>query len=361
MAQALASVSARTSTAWTVVLTVAVMAIGPLMVHGPELSGFLVFLPAAAAGVCTLRQTIWVALWTLFVTGCVLLVEPAASAKATAALLIAAVGCGLFAVYLCRWRLTHVDAALRLQSAAHAMQRHLLRSLPRRARSVTMAGVHAPLGTDTLIGGDAYDLAETAHGTRVLIADVQGKGLGALGTSVAVVAAFREAAHIEPDVLGVTEAMERAVELQNRYAVETGESERFVTAVVLDIADDGRVSAVNCGHPLPYLMADGQARPLPIGDADVPLGLGSLTGSRAAASFEFPHGSTILLYSDGLNEGRSRDGTFFPLDERVAALAQTSAPDVGHQLWQQLLHFTHHRLQDDTTILTLVRTPPRPA
>nr|WP_257101369.1 PP2C family protein-serine/threonine phosphatase [Streptomyces sp. alain-838] len=331
------------------------MAIGPLMGRAPELSGFLVFLPAAAAGVCTVRQTAWVSLWTILVTVGAVLLGPTPTTRGAAALVGLAVACGLFAVYLCRWRLAHVQAALRLQNAATAMQRHLLRPLPRSTRHVTAAGVHVPLGEDVPIGGDVYDVVETSHGTRVLIADVQGKGLGALGTSVAVVSAFRNAAHAETSVLGVADALETTVELQNRYAAESGETERFVTAVILGIDDDLDVEVVNCGHPMPYCLDSGRARPVPIEHADVPLGLGPLADERTVSNFAFPPGAMLVLFSDGVNEGRSRDGSFFPLEEHLAALARDPTADLGRRLWREVKQFTGDHPQDDTTVLTVTR------
>ncbi|MFJ8194098.1 PP2C family protein-serine/threonine phosphatase [Streptomyces sp. NPDC096094] len=355
MSQESGTVTGRASALWAAAITVAVMAIGPLMGHLPELSGFLVFLPAAAAGVCTVRQTAWVSVWTVLVTAGALLLGPTPTNRGAAALLCLAVACGLFATYLCRWRLAHVEAALRLQSAATAMQRHLLRPLPRTTKHVTTTGVHVPLGEDVPIGGDVYDVMETSHGTRVLIADVQGKGLGALGTSVAVVSAFRNAAHAESSVLGVAEALEKTVELQNRQAVESGDAERFVTAAILGIGDGLDVEVVNCGHPVPYCLESGISRLVPIDAADVPLGLGPLAGDRTVSRFAFPRGAVLVLFSDGLNEGRSRDGRFFPLEERLAALAKDPTGDLARRLWRQVTEFTGGRPQDDTTVLTVTR------
>jgi Serine phosphatase RsbU, regulator of sigma subunit len=340
---------------WTVLLTVLVMCIGPTLGYAPEFAGFLVFLPAAAAGVCTVRQTMWISLWTAFVTICTVIVEPSTGLAASLALAALSIGFGAFSVYLCGWRLRHVETAVRLQKAADAMQRHLLRSLPIHVGDTVLAGVHKALGDDVMTGGDVYDMVDSAHGVRVMIADVQGKGLGALGAAVAVVTAFREAAHTEASLVDVAEAMEQAVELQNSYAIQTGESERFVTAVVLSLGPDRNMSMVNCGHPLPYLVGAEGVRRVDAGPADVPLGLGSLSGPRTTTRFPLDHGQQLVLFSDGLDEGRSRDGTFFPLREHLTQLRSTPADDLGRRLWEQLQEFTGHRQQDDTTVLTLCR------
>ena len=58
-----------------------------------------------------------------------------------------------------------------------------------------------------LVGGDIYDIMETAYGTRVILADVEGKGLPALGAAMAVVGSFREAAHRESTLTGLVEGI----------------------------------------------------------------------------------------------------------------------------------------------------------
>ena len=50
-------------------------------------------------------------------------------------------------------------------------------------------------GAEARIGGDLYEAVNTAHGVRLLIGDVRGKGLLAVETAAAMLAAFREAAY----------------------------------------------------------------------------------------------------------------------------------------------------------------------
>ncbi|SEG57520.1 Stage II sporulation protein E (SpoIIE) [Actinacidiphila yanglinensis] len=348
-----ARLSARSPVLWTAVLTVLVMVIGPTLNRAPEFAGFLVFLPAAAAGVCTVKQTAWISAWTAFVTVCAIVIGPSPGLGGSVALIMVAIGFGAFAVYLCHWRLKHVAAAVRLQKAADAMQRHLLRPLPVHAGQATLAGVHAALGDDVLIGGDIYDMVESAHGVRVMVADVQGKGLGALGSAVAAVAAFRDAVHAHDSLVAVSDAMEKAVDLQNSYFAQTGEPERFVTAVILGVRQDGEITMVNCGHPAPYLLDASGVRQATSEPADVPLGLGGLAGPRTATRFSMDAHQTLVLFSDGLNEARDRDGEFFPLRERLSTLLNVPGDEVAARLWRQLQEFTGDRQQDDTTVLTL--------
>jgi serine phosphatase RsbU (regulator of sigma subunit) len=179
---------------------------------------------------------------------------------------------------------------------------------------------------ETLVGGDVYDISDTAFGTRVMVADVQGKGLAAIGAAFAVVGAFREAAHREPTLAALAEALERAVDRQNQYAAEAGEQDRFVTALLLELGESGATEAVNCGHSLPYLLGPSGVRRPPLAEADLPLGLGALTADpRAVHRFTFAPEDTLLLFTDGVDESRDAAGHFFPLHERLEAL-RTAPP-----------------------------------
>ncbi|MGW6159925.1 SpoIIE family protein phosphatase, partial [Streptomyces sp. NPDC055144] len=69
----------------------------------------------------------------------------------------------------------------------------------------------------------------------------------------------------------LVDVLDAAVVRHNAYAAETGDSERFVTALVVEITPDEHVQFANCGHDLPYLVCDGVATALTL-SASVPLG-----------------------------------------------------------------------------------------
>ncbi|MFJ5103576.1 SpoIIE family protein phosphatase [Streptomyces sp. NPDC088554] len=145
---------------------------------------------------------------------------------------------GVLSVLGCRYRIHHENELLRLRSTATAMQRSILRPLPLRDTRVLMDGAYEPLHEDKLVGGDIYDLVSSPYGTRVLIGDVQGKGLPAIGVAFAALGSFREAS-----LTGLVDALESSVVRHNAFAPQTGEPERFVTALVLDIDDASGATA----------------------------------------------------------------------------------------------------------------------
>ncbi|MFG2830796.1 SpoIIE family protein phosphatase [Streptomyces sp. NPDC048434] len=84
-----------------------------------------------------------------------------------------------------------------------------------------------------------------------------GKGLTAIGEAALLLGAFREAAHQHTDLPALAAALEQSV---SRYqadfepAEEAGE--RFVTALLLEIPDDGHMTHMtSCGHPAPLLLS----------------------------------------------------------------------------------------------------------
>src|SRR5207253_10415119 len=102
-----------------------------------------------------------------------------------------------------------------------------------------------------LVGGDLYDIAITQSGPRLIIGDVKGKGLDAVGRCAAVLAIFRELAFGEPVLTGLAEKM-------NARLSRDMEVEDFVTVILAEFAP-GEVRIVNCGHHPPVKLAFGGA------------------------------------------------------------------------------------------------------
>ncbi|GAP47521.1 integral membrane protein [Streptomyces azureus] len=76
--------------------------------------------------------------------------------------------------------------------------------------------------------GDLYEVVTSPHGVRVIVGDVQGKGLEAVETAAVVLGAFREAAPGEADLAAVGCRLERAVERQL-------EGEKCATAILAEV------------------------------------------------------------------------------------------------------------------------------
>ncbi|WP_223837927.1 PP2C family protein-serine/threonine phosphatase [Streptomyces venezuelae] len=362
--------------------------------------------------VCVLAWTGAAVSWELTSPGVL-----GASLASCAAFLLLATACALHI----RQRL--LAELRRTQEIAGAAQRALLRPLPPRIEGLALAAVHG-----AAVGGDLYDALPTRYGVRVVIGDVRGHGLPALGAAAAVLGAFREAAYDEHTLAGVLRRMERALgrHLRDRAKAEhpaaggssprrgqgEGEpeapvAEEFVTVLLLEIGRDGRLTALNCGHPWPYVLPSAVpagsglgpgpgplrgAFPLPApsrnrGSAPDPVGrpgsarhpgtgavslrrrperlcrseplppLGVLplpAGLAARDCGQLRPGEGLFLHTDGAEDARDRTGRCFPLRGALAeAAAGTTPARLVAGVHAALLRHTSGRPADDIALLVL--------
>ncbi|MFD0019653.1 PP2C family protein-serine/threonine phosphatase [Streptomyces sp. NPDC058382] len=313
----------------------------------------LVVVPALVSVFCTVRQTVVAAAWTMPILVASRLVSGGGFWDIASGLLFSLLACAL-GVGACSMRIRHVTEIARLRSAAVALQRQILRPLPVLTDQVLVDGIYAPIEEDRLVGGDIYEVVQSPYGTRVIIGDVQGKGLAAIGAGFAALGAFREAAIREPALTGVVDAVEDAVARHNAFSAQTGEIERFVTALVLGLDGDGQVRAVNCGHLVPRLLHDGVASAVPLRRTSVPLGMAELSNeARVAERLDFPPGATLLMFTDGVTEARDATGAFYPLDARLGRWAGLGPRELLDTLHADLEDFSGGVRRDDVAMLTL--------
>lgn len=317
----------------------------------------LVVVPALVSVFGTIRQTVGVASWIMVVAVISRLVTGGTFWDITSSVVFTVLA-SFLGVGACALRIRHATEIARLRSAAVALQRQILRPLPVVTGEVVAHGTYAPIEEDRLVGGDIYEVVSSPYGTRVIIGDVQGKGLAAIGAGFAVLGAFREAAIREPSLTGVVDALEDAVARHNAFSAQTGEIERFVTALVLDFGSDGRVRAVNCGHLPPRLLHDHVARPVPLCRTSVPLGLAELSNeARATEDLDLPAGGTLLMFTDGVTEARDAAGAFYPLDTRLGRWADLGPRELLAALHHDLEEFSGGVRRDDIAVLAVRRTP----
>ncbi len=207
-------------------------------------------------------------------------------------------------------------------SVAEAAQRAVLRPLPRQLGPLQLGVVYLAAAADAKVGGDLYDVTVTPHGIRLIMGDVRGKGLGAVEVAADVLGMYREVAH------EVHTLAELARRLDAGLARRWGQHEEFVTALLAEIDPaGGRLTIYSCGHPPPILISPGGVTVLEVPAPAPPLGLLTLgDGSGAGRSLPFRPNDQLLLYTDGVTEARDREHVFYPLDERLAALAAAPGP-----------------------------------
>lgn len=222
---------------------------------------------------------------------------------------------------------------VQVQAVAEATQRALLRPLPPRLGPVRLAGTYRAADEAALIGGDFYSVRATPYGVRVVVGDVRGKGIGATETVATVTSVFREAATWAPTLTEVADRIELAM-ARDRADVDAGVSltspgrgeqpggwagELFATAVLLEFPEEGGyVRVLDRGHP-PLVRLGGRDGVTQLNSQHaLPLGFGDLAREQATVrSYRLTECETLVAYSDGVTEARSRDGRFYPLVRRL--------------------------------------------
>jgi Stage II sporulation protein E (SpoIIE) len=209
-------------------------------------------------------------------------------------------------------------------SVAEAAQRAVLRQLPDTVGPLNVGVVYLAAAAEARVGGDLYEVVATSeHGIRMIIGDVRGKGLEAVEVAADIIGRFRELAH------SVHTLDEIAYRLDAGLTRRWGKHEEFVTALLAQVDPErGRLTILNCGHPPPILVsAAGEVTVLEVRAPAPPLGLITLgNDSGAKQAYAFEPNDQLLLYTDGVTEARDANREFYPLDERVAALAPQALP-----------------------------------
>jgi serine phosphatase RsbU (regulator of sigma subunit) len=243
------------------------------------------------------------------------------------------------------------------RGVAEAAQRALLPMPPSRIGGLDVAARYEAAHADARIGGDLYAVQETPFGVRLIVGDVRGKGLEAVGTVAVLLGAFREAAEDEVSLEGVAARLDRAL---NREAARDGDPERiedFTTAVVAEVpaGTPDRVRLVNRGHPPPLMLGGGTARFCEPTAATPPLGVGLGDWPDRADVVDFPFGAQLLLYTDGLSEARDGNGVFYPPDRRLAGRRFGTAEELLDALVADVAAYAGGGAADDMALLAVQR------
>jgi stage II sporulation SpoE-like protein len=218
-------------------------------------------------------------------------------------------------------------------------------------------------------GGDAFDYSLLGDHLHVSILDALGHDLSAGLTASVAIASCRSTRRAGGSLTAIAAGADDAI------AGSFGE-ERFVTALLCDLdLATGLLTWIPCGHPPPLLIRGRTVKELDR-TARPPLGLGDVwarRGKRAhddAASVplcteRLEPRDRVLLYTDGVTEGRAADGTPFGL-QRLADFivrhnsALLPAPETMRRLNHAIVEYQHGRLRDDATAVLIEWQPDQP-
>ncbi len=235
------------------------------------------------------------------------------------------------------------DASMR--EAFDSQQALLPQELPQ-PPGYSLAGAWHPA---LAVGGDYYDawwLSDDA--LAVCIADVSGKGLPASLVMANLQATVKALAHPQVSPAALCTRVNQTMAANLRRG-------RFVTFFfgILWTAQH-RFTFANAGHNPPILVLPDVTRELGLGDPALNL---RRSHDYRDAEIAFEPGTQLLLYTDGISEGRSPAGEEFGTDRLTTLLAgaHRSAPALRDDVLSAIAGWTQGQFDDDVTMLAIVR------
>lgn len=226
---------------------------------------------------------------------------------------------------------------------ARLIQRGLLPAAMPQTAGVQLASSWQPANG---VGGDCFDALTFGAGVGLTIADVAGKGVPAallMSNLQAAVRAFAQDAAAPGAVCTSV----------NRLLCRNMASGRFVTFCYVRMDMTARkLTYANAGHNPPLLVrASGRV------DALVPTG--TVLGVFAESAYDqgefwIEPGDRLVLYTDGITEGRNPEGDEFG-EERLAEVASRhralKADDMLAAMLREIEGFNRGAYEDDATLI----------
>lgn len=243
--------------------------------------------------------------------------------------------------------LSRARLAAREHQAAETLQRSLLPPRLPAVPGLVLAARYQSAGREEQVGGDWYDGWALADGRLALvIGDVVGKGLGAAAATGRLRASMRALAAGDPCPARVLTQLDR---------IEAEDSQTLVATVLYALfdADLRTVRIARAGHPPAVVIHPGHGPVLLESGGGTPIGLAAAPIPEHEVSLTT--GSTVVLYTDGLVEDRTR-----PLHERLGDLLATICSHLPRgdpdSLATHLMTRFRTTYEDDVALLVASRT-----
>ncbi len=205
------------------------------------------------------------------------------------------------------------------------------------AGPLTLAGWLEPAHD---IGGDTFDYSLDREYLYVSITDAMGHDTPAALLATLAVATLRNRRRA---LASPAEQADAANDTLHTHAVD-----QFVTGLLMRIRlADGRVEAVDAGHPAPFLLRDGGITPVEL-TTHRPLGLA--TAPYGADIFTLAPGDRLLMVTDGYLdrlEGR------LDVEEILRHTLDRHPRQIVQELGRAVREVTGGKLRDDATALCL--------
>jgi PAS domain S-box-containing protein len=246
---------------------------------------------------------------------------------------------------------------------AEGLQRSLLTEPPQPDHAEIVVR-YRPAMEVAQVGGDWYDaFLQPSGATMVVIGDVVGHDTEAAAAMGQLRGMLRGIAYREgPGPAAVLTELDAAIQGLGMGTMATAAIARVEQTAEERAAGLTRLRWSNAGHPPPLLLhADGRIEELAAERAEMMLGVDPAT-ARTDAVVTVQWGATLLLYTDGLVEGRD-----LPLDEGIArlraAVAELADEPLAVLCDEVIERLRPEGLQDDIALVAIRLHPedrPRP-
>jgi serine phosphatase RsbU (regulator of sigma subunit) len=165
-----------------------------------------------------------------------------------------------------------------------------------------VASCYRPGRRRALLGGDFYDAVATREGSlRVLIGDVCGHGADEAAIGACLRSAWRALALACEDLAQTIPILQEILDHEKHLP------NLFATLCTVEVAPDCASAAViQAGHPAPILICGDDVRGFDASVGDAAIGVGA--ASWSARNLDLPAEWALLLYTDGIVEGRAGSG-----------------------------------------------------
>jgi serine phosphatase RsbU (regulator of sigma subunit) len=224
-------------------------------------------------------------------------------------------------------------------SLAAEIQRRLLPSAyTAEGGSFTIAGWLEPAHD---AGGDTFDYSIDREHLYVSITDPVGHSTEAALLATMTVGSLRNTRR------ALASPAEQADGV-NTALLEDARDDQFVTGQLMRIRlADGSVELVNAGHPLPFLLRDGRARPIEVA-TEVPFGVQAT--SYTVQTLELRPGDRLLLLTDGYLE---RNAVRVDVERVLVDTVDRHPRQIVQELAHRVLAATEGSLRDDATVVCI--------
>jgi len=194
------------------------------------------------------------------------------------------------------------------------------------------------------VGGDFFDAHVSLDAVTVIVADISGKGISAALMASVIHGMFYAQISTGTPLVDAITAIHKFV--CSRFA-----GQKYATLLAVQLARDGNLKIVNCGHVPALLTRNGTT--VKISEGDMPVGL-IADASFHAIEEEFPMGSRVCIFTDGISESENSEGAEFGIGSVEKYLA---GQDPVSDVFAAVEAFSEQcEIQDDRTLVVLERT-----